>query len=104
MKSISVEREMYKKLLPYNYSIGDRQDTTFSQNAEEISDIKSDWITEKQSEWLSGLIESREVYHIKDGDLYPIQIIDRNYQVKSSVRDQIFNVNIKFKYAFNKVI
>jgi hypothetical protein len=53
---------------------------------------------------LTGMIESREVYHVKGGEIYPIQIMDTSYQVKSAIRDQIFNVIIQFKYAFNRVI
>ena len=103
-KSINIERETFKKVLPYNYSVGDRQDTTYAQKAEEMWSINSNWITEDESEWLSSLLESREVYHMKNSEIYPIQIMDKSYQVKTVLRDQLFNITIQFKYAFNKVI
>ena len=103
-QTINVERETYKKLLSRDYSVGDRGDTTYAQKSEEMWSVQSNWITEAESEWLRGMIESREVYHMKNGDIYPIQIMDTSYQVKSAIRDQIFNVVIQFKYAFNRVI
>jgi hypothetical protein len=103
-QSINVERQTYKKLLARDYSIGDRGDTTYAQKAEETWSIQSNWITEAESEWLVNLIQSREVYELKNGDIYPIQILDTSYQVKQSIRDMIFNLSIQFKYAFNRVI
>jgi hypothetical protein len=103
-QTINVERQTYKKLLSRNYSIGDRGDTTYAQRGEEMWSVQSNWVTEYESQWLTGMIESREVYHVKDGEIYPIQIMDTSYQVKSAIRDQIFNVIIQFKYAFNRVI
>ena len=103
-QTINVERQTYKKLLSRNYSIGDRGDTTYAQRGEEMWSVQSNWVTEYESQWLTGMIESREVYHVKGGEIYPIQIMDTSYQVKSAVRDQIFNVIIQFKYAFNRVI
>lgn len=103
-KTINVERQTFKKILGRNYTIGDRGDTTYAQKGEETWSVQSNWITEAESEWLTSMIESREVYHMKDGEIYPIQILDTSYQVKSAIRDQIFNVTIQFKYAFNRVI
>jgi hypothetical protein len=103
-QTINVERQTYKKLLSRNYSIGDRGDTTYAQRGEEMWSVQSNWVTEYESQWLTGMIESREVYHLKNGEIYPIQIMDTSYQVKSAIRDQIFNVIIQFKYAFNRVI
>lgn len=104
MQSINVERQTYKKLLARDYSIGDRGDTTYAQKAEETWSIQSNWITQAESEWLVNLIQSREVYELKNGEIYPIQILDTSYQVKQSIRDMIFNLSIQFKYAFNRVI
>ena len=71
----------------------------------EVWSVQSNWITQDESEWLTSMIESREVYHMKgQNEIYPIQIIDNSYQVKSTSRDQIFNIVIQFKYAFNRVI
>jgi hypothetical protein len=104
-KTINVERKTYKKLLSRNYTIGDRGDTTYAQKGEEVWSVQSNWITQDESEWLTSMIESREVYHMKgQNEIYPIQIIDNSYQVKSTSRDQIFNIVIQFKYAFNRVI
>lgn len=103
-QTINVERQTYKKLLARDYSIGDRGDTTYAQKAEETWSIQSNWITQAESEWLVNLIQSREVYELKSGEIYPIQILDTSYQVKQSIRDQIFNLTIQFKYAFNRVI
>ena len=102
--SLNIERSTFKKLLDFDYSIGDRGETTFAQKGEETLVINSDWITEEESVWLEELVSSREAFQVIGTDIYPIQILDTTYEVKSKLREQIFNLSITFKYSFNKNI
>lgn len=67
----------FKKILDYNYNIGDRQDSILSQDANNTYTISTDWITEKEAEWFKQLITSPEVYQVMD----PWEFFDNSYNV-----------------------
>ena len=56
----------FKRILDYNYSIGDRQDTILSQDADNSWTISTDWITQKESEYFKQLLTSPEAYVVPD--------------------------------------
>lgn len=109
-RSISVSRIEYEKVLAYNYSIGDRGKTILAQKAEPKMTITSNWLTEKESAWLEELITSPEVYVLGNssalntaatGYKLPIVITDNSYEVKTYLRNQVFNLILNFKYAYD---
>lgn len=71
----------FKKILDYNYSIGDRQDTILSQDANNSYTISTDWITEKEAEWFKQLITSPEVYQVSD----PWEFFDNSFNAYSAL-------------------
>lgn len=71
----------FKKILDYNYSIGDRQDTILSQDANNSYTISTDWITEKEAEWFKQLITSPEVYQVMD----PWEFFDNSFNAYSAL-------------------
>lgn len=109
-KSISVNRTEYEKVLAYNYSIGDRGKNLLAQKGEIKMTITSNWITEKESAWLEELITSPDVYVLGNssnlgadsgGYKLPIIVTDNNYEVKTYLRNQVFNLQLNFKYAYD---
>lgn len=109
-RSISVNRTEYEQVLAYNYTIGDRGKTILSQTAEPKMTITSNWITEKESAWLEELITSPEVYVLGNtsnlggaatGYKLPIVVTDNSYEVKTYLRNQVFNLQLNFKYAYD---
>lgn len=109
-RSISISRTEYEKVLAYNYTIGDRGKTILSQKAEPKMTITSNWITETESIWLEELLTSPEVYVLGNsstlntpatGYKLPIIITDTNYEVKTYLRNQVFNLVLNFKYAYD---
>lgn len=109
-RSIAVSRTEYEQVLAYNYTIGDRGKTILSQKAEPKMTITSNWITEKESAWLEELITSPEVYVLGNtsnlntantGYKLPIVVTDNNYEVKTYLRNQVFNLQLNFKYAYD---
>jgi hypothetical protein len=78
--------------------------------AEEIFTIQSNWITEKEAQWLETLMTSPEVYILDVDDnaptggdyKLPIIIQGNNYEVKTTMRDKIFNFVLNYKMAFPK--
>lgn len=65
----------FKKILDYNYKIGDRQDTILSQDANNSWTISTDWITQKESEYFKQLLTSPEPYLVPD----PWEFFDNSY-------------------------
>jgi hypothetical protein len=109
-RSVSVSRTEYEKVLAYNYSVGDRGKTLLAQKAEPKMTITSNWITEKESSWLEELITSPEVYVLGNtsnlgaasgGYKLPIVVTDNSYEVKTYLRNQVFNLQLNFKYAYD---
>lgn len=89
----------YKKVLPWNYSIGDRERTVLSQTAQVGYQINTDWVTQTDYAFLEELIYSAEVYSIENNQRIPIIITDNSYKTKTYARDQIFNLTLNFEYA-----
>ena len=100
-KSINVDRTKYTKVLPFDYSVGMRGDTVLSQKIKSQFVVTSDWLDDKQSEWLEELISSPEVYWLNGTDLLPIVITDTQYQVQTQLRNQTFNIFVTFELAYN---
>ena len=103
----------FKRVLGYNYNVGDRQDTVLSQKSTDSYMVSSDWITEYESNFLKELIRSKEVYFIDERQLlnnnnggtlqglyyYPINITDSNYVVKTAIDNKLFSASVNFKFA-----
>ena len=101
VNTMTTEKTFFKRELPWNYVVGDRQDYVLSQRATETYTISSDFLTDKVSSWLKELLLSTEVYTVdKSGQKYPIIITDTAYQVKTKLNDKIFSVVITYKMAY----
>jgi len=111
-KSVNITRSEYQKILDWNYSVGDRGKTIFATKAEESYTIQSNWITDKEAEWLEELMTSPEVYIIgNDNETYysqpstayklPIVITQNSYEVKTVMRNQMFNFVLTYKMSYN---
>jgi hypothetical protein len=98
--TITIDRKSYKQNLPWNYTIGMREDTTLSQTSVDSYTISSDFIPEVEAEWLKELYSSKEVYWLKGTDKYPIMITDNSYEVKRTLTEKMIAVTINFKMAY----
>lgn len=100
-KTVEVQRKQYTKTLKWDYAVGDRGDTILSQKGKESYLLNSDWVTEYEAQWIEELFTSPEVYHISNGEKLPIIVLDNSYTVQTYLRDQIFNIQINYSYAYN---
>lgn len=98
--TINIERKQYKQNLPWNYTIGMREDTILSQTSVDSYTISSDFISEVEAEWLKELYSSKEVYWLKGTDKYPIIITDNSYEVKRTLTEKMIAVSVNFKMAY----
>jgi len=103
-------RDMFKKkfgewiLNKYEYKPYQRGTTQYNTIYKDQIVIKSDWLTEEESEWLHELVTSPDVYMVIDGreELLAINIIDAQYQVKQYAKDQLFNLQLTIEKSFNR--
>lgn len=99
----NVERAMYRKILPWNYQIGNRQDTVLAQKVQDSYIINSNWLSQYNYEFLNELLQSTDVY-VVDGssnNIYPIIITDTSWEYKTYLRDQLFNAVINYTVAYD---
>ena len=110
-KSYSVTtKDNFKKRLgawngtDYEYEAYQRGITQYNTIYKDKIVIKSDWITEDESEWLHELVTSPDVYMVISGreQLMPINIIDTEYSVKKFNKDQLFNLQLTIEKSFNR--
>lgn len=111
-KSVSITRSEYNRIMDFDYSVGDRGRTIFATKAEETFTIQSNWITDNEAKWLEELMTSPEVYIIgNDNETYysgsstayklPIIVTQNSYEVKTTMRNQMFNFILTYKMAYN---
>ena len=99
-RTANITRTEYKKVLPALYTIGERGQTTLSQNIEYTYSLNSDWVTEYEYSFLEELVTSPNVFIVKsDATLIPINITDTSYQIKTQLRDKLFNMTINYKLS-----
>lgn len=98
-KSVSVKREEYNKVLPWNYSYGDREATVFSTAVETSMTINSNWLAEREYGWLEQLITSPDVFIVSGTSKFPVIVTDTKFEQKSAIRDRIFNMTLNIKFS-----
>lgn len=107
-KMVEIKRTEYQQELAWNYSIGDRGQTILGQSGDVKYTANSNWITEAESSWLEELLTSPEVYILGNtstlntastGYKLPIIITDTSYEVKTYLRNQIFNLVLNYTMA-----
>ena len=110
-RSIKVNRKKFKKVLAWNYSIGDRGNTIYDADITEEISLTSDWLIDEEALLMAQLIKSPEVYIIQqiatDGsinsNIYPMIVTDDSYEIKNTLNNQLFNFSIKMEFA-NQII
>lgn len=110
-KSYSVTtKDNFKKRLgawngtDYEYESYQRGITQYNTIYKDRIVIKSDWITEDESQWLHELVTSPDVYMVISGrqELMAINIVDTEYSVKKFNKDQLFNLQLTIEKSFNR--
>ena len=112
-RTIKVNRKKYKKVLAYNYIMGDRGNTIFDMNVTEELTLNSDWLNDEEALLVSDLISSPEVYIIQqypsnsstwtinNVKYLPVIVTTDSYTIKNTLNDQLFNFTLMVEMAFN---
>ncbi len=100
-KTVNITRNTYKKVLPYNYSIGNRQTTIIDMDGTFNYELNSDWIGDATSTWLEELITSNEIYMIdSNGNARPVQMVEGSQEIKKQINDKLFNYTYNFTSSY----
>ena len=99
-RTVSISRTEYEKILNWDYTIGDRGKTILAQKGEVKMTMNSNWITENDAIWLEELLTAPDVYILTTSNTkVPIIITDNTYEVKTALRNQMFNLVLNYKFA-----
>jgi len=117
-RRVNVDRQQYTKNFgtwttpngSWSYNGWEGGKRNFNVKAQEILTLNSNWISEAEAVWLEQLITTPEAYIIDldlDGtvdasSVRPIIIRTSNYEIKTSVNDKVFNLEIEVEYAHER--
>lgn len=100
--SKDVTRNRYKRSLNVPRVIPERQLSTVDIESNIIYNINSGFINKQRSEWLSEILDSLDINIEVDQIYLPIDIEDNDTPISDSV-DKLFNINIFFMFAFDRI-
>jgi len=96
-------RQIYKQVLPYNYTVGNRGRTSIDSTVQESVTLEANWISDAESQFLVELYESNEVYELlTDGTILPIIVDTDSFEIKRTSVDKLFRCTLDYSYAFTK--
>ena len=102
-KTVNITRNSFKKVLDYNYSVGDRSETILDIDGHNSYSVQSNWVNQDESNWLEELVTSTEVYVINsDGTSHPIIIDDNSVEIKKTINDKLLSYLFTYHSA-NKI-
>lgn len=97
---VNITTSEIRKVLPWNYTLGNRERTVLTQQVQKSYKINTNWITQNDYNFLQELFYSAEVYWIDSNhNRIPIMITDKQWTSKSYARDDIFNLSLTFEYS-----
>jgi len=104
--SYEVKKESMKQVINnvtgvgvVNYSKQDRNMIDYYVTESRTRKLSSDWISEAESEWLKDMLSSQDIYIEESGEYIAVNITDTSYDVKQEKLDELFKLEITFKYA-----
>lgn len=100
--SKDVTRNRYKRSLNVPRVIPERQLSTVDIESNIIYNINSGFINKQRSEWLSEILDSLDINIEVDQIYLPVDIEDNDTPISDSV-DKLFNINISFMFAFDRI-
>jgi hypothetical protein len=109
-KRAEITRTSYKRNIggltsasAYGYNAKDASMVDYDIKYKESIKVQSDWVKENTHEWLFELISSPQVY-VEDSTygLVSVNITNNQYDYKQEKTDKLFNIEIEFRYSFDK--
>lgn len=107
IKEYQIERKQYRKVLgtygtSYTMIGQERGLTEVDIVAPQILSATSDWLSEGEFEFLTGLFTSRQVMIVNDNGTHtPVVVEDSGYAEKKERNGKLYNQTIRVKYSNN---
>lgn len=104
----SIERKKYRRNVggfsgsSYVYTDFQRANIIYDTQVSETMILNSNWITEAESAWLEELISSPITYMETASGIEVVNIVDTAYEVKKTVNDKLFNLQITIEKSYIK--
>ena len=96
-------QQLYGKYAPatqdWTYNSWDRGKKSLDTVVVERFTINSDWVSQKESDLIMILVESPEVYWIRNGVAFAINLTVSNIERKQTINDQIINYTMSFELS-----
>lgn len=100
-RTITSTKNTFKKVLDYNYTVGQRGTTVLDINAQEKRTAETDWVTNAESQWLEELFTSHEVYELQsDGSYLPIIIENNSVEILKSINDKMLQYTFQYTLTY----
>lgn len=103
--SQKIRRETYDKVLPYNYTAGDRSRTVINVDIDEVYTVFTDFLTDTENVLIRELKGGYEAFIIDTDNLIkiPIIILTNEFNQRNQVNDKLFNYKITYQMAHDLV-
>jgi hypothetical protein len=109
-ETTSLQRQTWRRQLPPNYTIGTRGDTQLTIKAQKSYIVSSDWVSQRDYEWLRELVSSPEVYLLEEATtaanskFLPIIITNTSWQQRTTIDNKLFSASVEFRMAYDENI
>jgi hypothetical protein len=115
-KQVNIERANYRSSQSsfnstnnrYDYTMGDRGNTTFNVRASDTESVNSNWLSNDEASWLEELFTSPVVFLLEntptDVNEVPINITDTSLLIGKKENRGLINYTITYDYSYDKII
>ena len=95
------KRTLYKQNLPYNYTVGAREQTQIDFDGYTTYTVTSDWVSDDYSKWFKELMRAQQINIIESNwSSRPVNIVETSDYVQTVLNDSlpqyIFNFNTAY--------
>lgn len=105
----NISRQQYKKKPntlnssnpAYEEKGTDRGFKDFGNISEQVLTLNSNWVTNKEFEWIVDVFDSPEVYLYDGSDYYAVVVT--NDEVQEKINSKLFNIQLEVKYSNNNI-
>lgn len=104
-RKTEINREFASKQLPYNYTIGDREEFVTGTRTNSIISLNTDYLSEAEGVNIENLLTSPKVYWCVNGNqtVHPVVVLSKDFIAKSIDDDGLisYSVDVRFAYSQN---
>jgi hypothetical protein len=83
----------------FTLSKADRGKQTFFTSSEKKINLKSDWITQNEYDWLKYINESPQAWIYRNGEYISINITNTSYESKKTVNGNLINLDLTIDFS-----